>query len=318
MTHNDDLHRMGDDFAEILAMDRIVDALGRGEDVVDQGTDDPLFELLVRARNEAGASIPPAPLVEDLLDEAPADIADEGSGSVASTAVGTASTKSRRRWARGASAVAAGGASMTTLLIAGGVAAAIAVGGLGYAAYQHSQPATGHKITEAGPDRGTASEDSATQSSESLSGDGSRANTTVGSGKDQKPTPSAVVPTKNDKSKEVSSPANGRESEATTTDPRSDAEKFSDSINQALEDPRVTNLPGYTPPPAVAQKMRERDGKDHPAYGEFTEPKIPGLNAPMTGGASTTTKPTETTSTKTTNPAPAPGPLPMQPPRGSQ
>ena len=52
-------------------MDRIVDALGRGENVVDQGTDDPLFELLVRARNEAGASIPPAPLVDDLLGDAP-------------------------------------------------------------------------------------------------------------------------------------------------------------------------------------------------------------------------------------------------------
>ncbi|OFT88707.1 hypothetical protein [Corynebacterium sp. HMSC28B08] len=317
MTHNDDFHGTGDDFVEIQAVDRIVDALGRGENVFEQGHSDPLYELLARARSEADTSIPPAPQLDT------SDIDGEAPEETVVPIAGAAAAKNKRRWKRRAQVAAAGGASMTTLLIAGGVAAAIAVGGLGYAAYQHSQPVTEHKITQAGPDSDVTSEQTSPQAT---NGSGQGANGASGSpnsGKADRQGQGAPAMRDRKDRKESPSPTKSRESEVNPTESRTDAEKLADGLNQALEDPRVTRLPGYTPPPAVAQKMREKDGGEHPAYGEFTEPEIPGLNAPMLGGSPTSTskKPTDTSTPKSTTqpPAPAPVPVPGQqhPPRGS-
>ena len=301
MTHHNDLHGMGDDFADVLATDRIVDALGRGEDVAELGVKDALFDLLAQARNEADSSIPPAPRISELF----GDANGEADGVAALPAAETAKAKSKRRWARGASAVAAGGASMTTLLIAGGVAAAIAVGGLGYAAYQNSQPVKSHKITEAGPERGGDSDSS------SSGADGGYGIGEGGSDKVVKPT----TPDKTEKApatstlrqtpSEASSAPSTASSEGKTTDSRTDGQQFGDGMNLALEGPRGASHPGYAPPTSAAEQMRQRGGGTQPGLGGLTQPATPGGNVPMIGGAPTTTTTTEPT--KTTSKSQRPG-----------
>lgn len=310
MTHHNDLHGMGDDFADVLATDRIVDALGRGEDVAELGVEDPLFDLLARARNEADRSIPPAPQISELLGDNDA----ETPGSTALVAAENTKVKSKRHWKRGASAVAAGGASMTTLLIAGGVAAAIAVGGLGYAAYQNSQPVKSHKITEAGPERN--GDDSSSTGAADSSG--------VGNQESEK----AVAPDKADKALATPTPrqrpsegaaekserSNARSSENGKSDSRSEGQQLGDGMNQALEGSRGASLPGYTPPPSGADKMRQRGGDKQSDLGELTQPAVPGGNVPMIGGAPTTTTTAEPTKTTSKSQQPGAAPQPQQAP----
>lgn len=103
------------DLFEVFADDRVLDAISRGEHI---DSADPLLQLLSSAREEAETAMPAPPTI-DVPDMHP-----------------------RRRGIlrRSASAAAAGGASITSMLVAGGVAAALAVGGLGYAAYTSTQP----------------------------------------------------------------------------------------------------------------------------------------------------------------------------------
>ncbi|QNH96533.1 hypothetical protein [Corynebacterium anserum] len=124
------------DFSELLAEDRVLDAIGRGEYVDSEAH--PLYALLSSARAEADANMPEPPVLADLLEQ-------DGSSDTATPATqargASITTLVPRRYLKfGRNSVAAGGVSITTMLIASGVAAALAVGGLGYAAYKGSIP----------------------------------------------------------------------------------------------------------------------------------------------------------------------------------
>lgn len=137
MTKSNDSQDFGD-FSEVLAEDRVIDAIGRGERI-DDGAAHPLYALLSSARAEADANMPAPPVLADLLEQD----ASTGPVAAATTAGGGASVTSlaqQRRRKIGRHAVTAGGVSITSMLLAGGVAAALAVGGLGYAAYKGAIP----------------------------------------------------------------------------------------------------------------------------------------------------------------------------------
>lgn len=130
MTKGNDMRDLGA-FSDVLADDRVLDAIGRGEHVSD--VDSPLYALLSSAREEAEASVPAPPNLGELLGE---EYAPQDSTNVTSIS-------SRRRGSnmrRHARAAAAGGLSVTSMFVAGGVAAALAIGGLGYAAYNGTLP----------------------------------------------------------------------------------------------------------------------------------------------------------------------------------
>lgn len=137
MAQNDGFREGEENFASILDVDRILDAIGRGEAIPETenfDSNDPVIADLVAHREELYRDIPPAPDVSFLFAE------DSGEESEAAEAAEGANNGSRLL-RTSAKAAAAGGVSLTSMLIAGGVAAAIAVGGLGYAAYSSSQGA---------------------------------------------------------------------------------------------------------------------------------------------------------------------------------
>ncbi|WP_293818495.1 hypothetical protein [uncultured Corynebacterium sp.] len=137
MAQNNGFQGGEENFASILDVDRILDAIGRGEAIPETDnfdSNDPVFADLVAHRESLYQDIPPAPDVSFLLAE------DSGEETEAAAAAGDAGNGSRLL-RTSAKAAAAGGISLTSMLIAGGVAAAIAVGGLGYAAYSNSQGA---------------------------------------------------------------------------------------------------------------------------------------------------------------------------------
>ncbi|MCG7258510.1 MULTISPECIES: hypothetical protein [unclassified Corynebacterium] len=139
MAQNDGFREGEENFASILDVDRILDAIGRGEAIPETenfDSNDPAFADLVARREELYQDIPPAPDVSFLFAE---DSGEESETEVAEAAGGAGNGSRLLRTS--AKAAAAGGVSLTSMLIAGGVAAAIAVGGLGYAAYSSSQGA---------------------------------------------------------------------------------------------------------------------------------------------------------------------------------
>lgn len=131
MTHQDSTHGAGDNVPKLFEVDRVLDALGRGE-LTAQKADDPIIALLSAARAEADRNIPAPPNVAEIYVENDQELIATP-GSIAGAG------QKKRLFRRGLSALAAGGVSATAMIIAGGVAAAIAVGGLGYAAYSNSQ-----------------------------------------------------------------------------------------------------------------------------------------------------------------------------------
>ncbi|WP_296212813.1 hypothetical protein [uncultured Corynebacterium sp.] len=138
MAQNDDFRGSEENFSSILDVDRILDAIGQGEPIPETesfDSNDPVFTELIAAREEAYRDIPPAPDVSYLFDEEV-----DWEGIEAGGAAGESSNSSRLL-RTGAKAAAAGSISLTSMLIAGGVAAAIAVGGLGIAAYTNSHDA---------------------------------------------------------------------------------------------------------------------------------------------------------------------------------
>lgn len=136
MAQNDGFREGEENFASILDVDRILDAIGRGEAIPETenfDSNDPVIADLVAHREELYRDIPPAPDVSFLF--------AEDSGEEAEAEVAEGANNGSRLLRTSAKAAAAGGVSLTSMLIAGGVAAAIAVGGLGYAAYSSSQGA---------------------------------------------------------------------------------------------------------------------------------------------------------------------------------
>lgn len=137
MAQNDGFQGGEENFASILDVDRILDAIGRGEAIPETenfDSKDPIFADLVAHRESLCQDIPPAPDVSFLFAE------DNGESAEMAAEVGDAENGSRLL-RTSAKAAAAGGISLTSMLVAGGVAAAIAVGGLGYAAYSSSHGA---------------------------------------------------------------------------------------------------------------------------------------------------------------------------------
>lgn len=219
MTKRHESTGSGDSFSEILAADRALDAIGRGELSAAQ-TDDPILALLADARGQSERSMPPAPDLATLLGDDWTDTTDpvtpmqSGYSAYPVSAEENSLTEDpgqNRALRRGVSALAAGSASASAMLIAGGVAAALAVGGLGYAAYTTTQ----EKLTKDTPgvnsDDGDSSRASSSRNSRTTSTDGSttrstsepnvapadptRASTAAPSERDAAPTESKAVET---------------------------------------------------------------------------------------------------------------------------
>lgn len=138
MAQNDDTQGYEENFSSILDLDRILDAIGQGKPIPETESfdaHDPVFAELANARKDLYRDIPPAPDMSHL-------VADDGNvayGDFGAQEESGESAEGNSRFLRaGAKAAAAGGLSVTSMLIAGGVAAALAVGGLGYAAYSNS------------------------------------------------------------------------------------------------------------------------------------------------------------------------------------
>ena len=75
MTKRHESTGSGDSFSEILAADRALDAIGRGELSAAQ-TDDPILALLADARGQSERSMPPAPDLATLLGDDWTDTTD--------------------------------------------------------------------------------------------------------------------------------------------------------------------------------------------------------------------------------------------------
>ncbi|WP_417286825.1 hypothetical protein [Corynebacterium variabile] len=120
----------------VIRLDRLLDAVAAGEH---PETDDKLIGLLADARAELDGASAAAPVtppdINALLDAESADAAG-----TAVTPIGSARHRRRRGLGLTGRAAAAGGISVTGMVIAGGVAAAIAVGGFGVAAYHGAIP----------------------------------------------------------------------------------------------------------------------------------------------------------------------------------
>lgn len=287
MTTNYDSQDRGD-FSDVLASDRVLDAIGRGERVENA---DALTALLASARAQADSHIPTAPRLADLLagGDAAAGSSVAPSGSIpesssqfdatsgadhASTV--TPSARGRKHlFRRGASAAAAGGASITTMLVAGGVAAAIAVGGLGYAAYTVTQPPQKPASTQA---------DDAPQYTTGATGgaEDSTASSTA-SRSSHADEPRDAQPTERD-ARESKTAHESATSIAPEASHSMDTATLAEGLRSAVQDPRVTGLPGYTPPPPVAEDQAPPLPNYDPNLGKFEEPLVPGLNRPMVQG----------------------------------
>ncbi|MDN5684559.1 MAG: hypothetical protein L0G90_12305, partial [Corynebacterium glyciniphilum] len=110
----DDDAMNGVDVDAVRAADRMLDAIAAGEK--GDGAD-PLYRLLADARAESGRDIPATPVVDP-------------SGSQDGTAAVTplAGRRRRRAMRRAGGVAALGGASLTSLVVGSGVAAALVVG----------------------------------------------------------------------------------------------------------------------------------------------------------------------------------------------
>ena len=168
MAQNDDTQGYEENFSSILDLDRILDAIGQGKPIPQTESfdaNDPVFAELANAREDLYRDIPPAPDMSHL-------VADDGNvayGDFGAQEESGESTEGNSRFLRaGAKAAAAGGLSVTSMLIAGGVAAALAVGGLGYAAYSNSHDP--HINRETAAKEGTAEVQSLEGSGDGVAG----------------------------------------------------------------------------------------------------------------------------------------------------
>jgi hypothetical protein len=121
---------MNDD--RIRDTDRLIDELGTGGTPPPGTVDDPLWTLLARAREEIDRDIPAAPDVTRVPDTG---TEADTEADVVPLDAGRGSRRRRRLMRHTRRAATAGGLSITGMLVTGGVAAAIAVGGFSVAAY---------------------------------------------------------------------------------------------------------------------------------------------------------------------------------------
>ncbi|WP_291474049.1 hypothetical protein [Corynebacterium sp.] len=226
----------------VIRLDRLLDAVAAGER---PETDDRLLGLLADARAELDAADTAAPVT-------PPDINALLDADAAVTPID--SGRHRRGLGFTGRAAAAGGISVTGMVIAGGVAAAIAVGGFGVAAYHGAIPGIPAR-NEVVDGRQNHPEDE----------------TVVGSGSERSSTPGAS-------SSSASESASDEPSESgTTSATESDG---SSTGTESSTDP--TEGGGTTEPTEGTDESGEPsdpDGTEAPGEGEdptWTEPETPG------------------------------------------
>lgn len=122
---------MDDD--RIRETDRLIDEFGAGGTPPRAAADDPLWALLAEARDELDRDMPAAPDVTG----------DAADATVVPLAAGRRRRSRRRLLRHTGRAAATGGLSVTGMVIAGGVAAALAVGGFSVAAVNGGIPGIG-------------------------------------------------------------------------------------------------------------------------------------------------------------------------------
>jgi hypothetical protein len=125
---------MDDD--RIRETDRLIDEFGAGGTPPRAVADDPLWALLAEARAELDRDMPAAP---DVTGSA----GDAGDATVVPLAAGRRRRTRRRLLRHTGRAAATGGLSVTGMVVAGGVAAALAVGGFSVAAVNGGIPGIG-------------------------------------------------------------------------------------------------------------------------------------------------------------------------------
>ena len=253
----------------VWAADSLLDAIARGESV----EDDQLITLLSRAHRQAGEGIPEAPALADFPGFAAGTEGEDATDNVVPI---------RRRLLRGA---AAGGASVSSLLIAGGVAAALAVGGLGYAAYSSNQPAVNSN-------QGAASSDTqSTSSTAENAADGDQRATAAGrtDARDKKPGEAEKATDKDGVPKDPSSSESGSsESTSTNGTTKAPTETSSKGEGTKTSSPSATKNPGTFP----------FDGEHGDSGSDWVDDNVYG---PL--GATAPTGTTDTTSTSGDSPA---------------
>lgn len=222
--------------SDVLALDALIDEVGAGRD---PRSGDRLLDLLSAARAELDGAAQDRPVAPPdlsvLLPETPGDPTCAPAGTPVTVLpverAGLAGEgRHRRRPRRGlrltGRAAAAGGISVTGMVIAGGVAAALAVGGLGVAAYHGAIPGIPARSDMSGPrDAG--------ETSAPVSGTpADRARTTAPSGTVRNGTPEKSRPagTTTDAGR-IGAPGTSAQAEPT----------------EATEDPEPTGAPGTAP-----------------------------------------------------------------------
>ncbi|RAV32120.1 hypothetical protein [Corynebacterium heidelbergense] len=272
--------------ADVAADDRALDAIGRGEHI----DSDAVLALLSTARADSEANIPAPPLVADLLGattSAPASSISEGSAEPDSGSAAPTPLKRHRLIRRSASAAAAGGASLTAIFIAGGVAAALAVGGLGVAAYNAGELPFKPKQSETGAAPGSsATSTSGTQAGGSTERPAGGVATEQSGDNGAADQHRAEEPSPNGPSKNAQSPQ----------DPKADKQHVDLNgllgyIDGALRAP--SDQATASPSPSTGTATGDSTGATTPAEGGTTAPST-GVPRDNDGDAPTITIPTGT------------------------
>ena len=273
-------------FSEVMAEDRALDLIGQGQSIDhDVESSDQLYALFSAARAEADANIPAPPLLADLLGEP----ALAGSDSAEDLGLDVIPLHKKRRGLlgrRAGAAMAAGGVSITSMLVAGGVAAALAVGGLGYAAYTTTQPR--------GNESDTARQQESTQS---VTNGFNSAGTSAGSTGDSAAKPSVEQapdrPGRGIGAAELSSDK-PESSEEKQERPAPDAQHLAGG-EQNINDPAFEGLEGQETQES-ASTMTETTGQDQTAPAVPANPDAGGLRPQVEAPA----QPAETEETAST------------------
>lgn len=253
-------------FSEVMAEDRALDLIGQGQSFENNLEDsDQLYALFSAAKAEADADIPAPPLLADLLGE-PALTGSDNTADGHSDVIPLRKIRRGLLRRRAGAAVAAGGTSITSMLVAGGVAAALAVGGLGYAAYT----TTHSNVNESD----TAQQQESTQS---VTDGTSSVGTSTGSTGQGDAQPSAEdAPDRPGRGMGAAEPSsdNPEPSEEKQELPVPDAQNLADG-EQNITDPALEGLEGLETQ-ELAPTMTEMTGQDQAAP---TVPANPGAGA---------------------------------------
>lgn len=242
----------------VIRLDRLLDAVAAGEH---PKTDDKLIGLLADARTELDGASAAAPVTPPDIN-ALLDAESDDAAGAAVTPIESARNRRRRGLGLTGRAAAAGGISITGMVIAGGVAAAIAVGGFGVAAYHGAIPGIPARdaVTdeqEYRPEGGRA----ATSESERATAPGASSSSTSGSAGEEPSESETTSGTESDgSSTETESSTDPTEGDGTTEPTEGSDESGEPSDPDGTEAPSEGEDPTWTEPEAP---------------GETSEPDVP-------------------------------------------